>query len=181
MYSAHTGPDLCSFVEWGEIVLQSAHRDPPNQWLPPTQENQLHNQWGQVPTSCVHLQHNKEQLIRTKPGRLQESLPRHQVPCRTGEQVSKKLLLGYLLKREYLICLLSTCRCTPAKDFLLSHSQDWQWAVTWLRKKVRSELEELAMLLPAWNQSLVLKSQIKAYMFSNKYGVYTHSRSVILV
>ena len=47
-----------------------------------------------------------------------------------------------------LICLV--CRCTPAKDFLLSHSSDWQWAVTWLRKKVR-ELTLQCFCLPEIN------------------------------
>lgn len=31
-------------------------------------------------------------------------------------------------------------RCKPARDFLLSHSAEWQWAVGWLRKKVSNGL-----------------------------------------
>ena len=51
--------------------------------------------------------------------------------------VHRLVFIRYLLIVRYfpLICLDFT-RCKPARDFLLSHSTEWQWAVGWLRKKV---------------------------------------------
>lgn len=46
-------------------------------------------------------------------------------------------LLFILIRVNYVVRCHSWChRCKPARDFLLSHAAEWQWAVAWLRKKV---------------------------------------------
>ena len=46
--------------------------------------------------------------------------------------------LGLIQFRFFLISFMHDhTRCKPARDYLLSHSAEWQWAVGWLRKKVR--------------------------------------------
>jgi hypothetical protein len=51
---------------------------------------------------------------------------------------NKNTMYANILDNKFkMYVVASYFRCKPARDFLLSHSAEWQWAVGWLRKKVR--------------------------------------------